>query len=233
MRPVLTTVLCASLLAACSSSDDDCGSCSPDATCTAGKCVCKTGFDGNGKTCTVWVDEARRACAQLQAEHPGYTTIARDVALCGSKYGPGNISTACHTGWHVCRKTEWLAKYPLVRPYKTAPADADLIGPTLGTLTSWGVAQSARCGGGVWQSLQPTSAEVWTGSVCHVPDDVGTNNVGADYLPYNDGKFLLADDGTTVQQGYNAEGEPDCCSWDVSVGPPVSESDFAVYCCVD
>jgi len=230
LPPLVVTLL---LLSACGDDEDPCASCSPDATCQSDRCVCNTGFDGDGKACTAWVDEARRACTFLQAEHPGYTTIGRDVALCGGKYVPGDMATACRTGWHVCRKTEWLAKYPLVRPYRTMPSDPDLIGPTLGALTSWGVAQSGRCGGGVWEASRPSSADTWGGSVCHDPDDVGTDADGADYLPYNDGKFLFDDDGTTVLQGYNAMGEADCCSWDVSLGAPVSVEGYAVYCCVD
>jgi hypothetical protein len=174
-----------------------------------------------------------QACSFQQAEHPGYTTIARDVALCGGEYVPGDMATACAAGWHVCGKTEWLARYPVNRPYKTTPADPDLIGPTLGTLTSWGAPQSARCAGGVWQAERPANADTWEGSVCHVPDDTPSNNIGADYLPFNDGKYLFADDGTTVLQGYNAAGEADCCSWDVTFGEPVSLTSFAVYCCLD
>lgn len=190
--------------------------------------ACGSGSDG-----APGPKEPTQACTFQQAEHPGYTTIARDVALCGSRYVPGDMATACAAGWHVCRKTEWLARYPRVRPYKAAPSDPDLIGPTLGTLTSWGAPQSARCGGGVWEDSRPETATPYAGSVCHVPDDVPDNTIGADYLPYNDGKFLYDDDGTTVLQGYNAEGVADCCSWDVDVGVPVSTIRFAVYCCLD
>ena len=32
--------------------EDPCSECSDDATCEKGKCVCKEGFGGDGKTCT-------------------------------------------------------------------------------------------------------------------------------------------------------------------------------------
>lgn len=206
-----------------------------DCTNTAGghTCDCWQGWDGDGETCTSWVDEDRRACAVMQAEHPGYTNIRRDVALCGGAYDPSNIEEACHTGWHVCLESEWLLRYPIDRPYKTSPTDPDLIGPTLGTLTSWGAPQSERCGGDIWLANVPENNDTWSGSVCHDPDDVGTDGDGADYLPWNDGKFLYADDGTTILQGKNAEGELDCCSWDVEFDTTEADGDFAVYCCAD
>lgn len=214
------------------------GGCSADATCdnTDGSftCTCVAPiFEGDGETCTPVFDLDLAGCAIPEAEHPGYTTIDRSVVLCGSKYDETNIETACHAGWHVCGETEWLAVYPTDRPYKTAPTDPDLIGPTIGTLTSWGASQSDRCDGGVWQEGQPLSATPYDDAVCHYADDEPTNSDGADYLPYNDGKFLFADDGTTILQGRNAEGEADCCSWDVTFGPTEATTDFAVYCCRD
>lgn len=214
----------------------DNGGCDVNATCenTEGSrtCTCTRLYDGDGITCTLWVDPKRAACAAFQAEHPSYTTIARDVALCGSRYDPKTIDTACHTGWHVCLESEWLARYPM-RPYRKSPKDPDLIGPTLGPLTSWGAPQDKRCGGGVWEASQPESDEAWHDTVCHDPDASDGSYTGGSYLPFNNGKFLFADDGTTILQGLDAYGKETCCDWDVSFGPAVTKDGFAVYCCVD
>src|SRR5687767_1521154 len=82
---------------------DDNGGCDTNATCTATsdgpQCECTRLYEGDGKSCTLWIDPSRAACSAFQAEHPGYTNIARDVALCGSHYDPTNIDTACNTGW--------------------------------------------------------------------------------------------------------------------------------------
>lgn len=214
------------------------GGCADIATCTntpGGRtCTCPRLYAGDGVTCALRAADVTRAgCAVPEAEHPGYTNIAGDVVLCGSRYTPATIASACAASFHVCEKTEWFARYPIDRPYKTAPADPDLIGPTLGTLSSWGVAQSTRCAGGVWQDSQPDAASPYPGSVCHYGDDLPTNADGADYLPTNNGKFLLDDDGTTVLQGKNAAGALDCCSWDVSFEPSLATNGLAVYCCAD
>lgn len=171
-----------------------------------------------------------QACAIQQAEHPGYTTIARDVALCGNKYTPDTIRRACAADWHVCSVSEWTARYP-IRTYKTTPADPDLIGPTLGPLTTWGAAQDARCSANVWEASQPEEATPYVGSVCHLADDTPEALGGADYNPYNNGKFLLADDGATILQGLAANGQPNWGSWDVTFAATTEIDGFAVYCC--
>lgn len=213
------------------------GGCDDFASCTnlpgSSACDCFRPYDGDGLSCDPADDPDRRACAVQEAEHPGYTNLAGNVALCGSKYTSTNLDEACHTGWHVCTESEWLARYPTARPYKTDPSAPDLIGPTLGPVTSWGVLQSERCAGGVWIANAPEETEAYDLTVCHEPDDVGTNSSGADYLPKNDGKFLYADDGTTILQGVNAEGTPDCCSWDVRFETTEATEGFAVYCCAD
>lgn len=198
--------------------------CDANATCTNADgtfaCDCDWGFTGDGLTCEVLVDETLAACAVLQAEHPQYTTIARDVALCGGNYTPDTMDEACHTGWHVCTEGEWLARYPIRIPDETS----DVIGPTIGTLTSWGAPQSARCGGDVWQADVPDDTRTWNDTVCHDPEDPSV----ASYNPWNDGKFLYADDGTTILQG-NGQ----CCDWDTAFEATDETSGFAVYCCRD
>lgn len=138
-----------------------------------------------------------------EAEHPAYTTTARDVALCGNRYDTTNIDTACGNNWHVCSITEWNARFPP----GVAPG---------GTLTSGGDDQATRCVGSVWQAYQPVNATVWAGNVCSSP-----------YNPWNNGKYLYDTDGTTILQGSGS-----CCGWDstFSVG---SSSNMAVYCCRD
>jgi hypothetical protein len=164
-------------------------------------------FCGNpcapGELCVAGVCQLPpHACTAMQAEHPGYTTVAMDVALCGNRYTNVNMPSACGPGWHVCRLSEWTARFPPGMP-------------PLGTLTSWGAPQSARCMGGVWEADQPVSAMVWTDAVCDNP-----------YNPWNNGKFLYADDGVTVMQG-----DGNCCSWDSSFFVTAQPDYYAVYCC--
>lgn len=207
------------------------GGCDTNATCTneAGyrTCMCNADYEGDGVTCAPRVDIARAGCAVREAEHPGYTNIARDVVLCGSKYTPTDIANACSTNWHVCRKTEWLGRYPTNRSYGMVP---DPTPATLGLYTSWGEAQAFRCNK-VWIANAPVETTAYAGPVCYYPGDVGTNNDGADYLPNNNGKFLFDDDGTTILHGLNGNGDQDCCSWDVSFEATSLTDGFAVYCC--
>jgi len=193
-------------------------------------CECTEGYTGDGMNCASQNDESLAGCAVMQAEHPGYTNIARDVVLCGSKYDPTNIETACNDGWHVCLESEWLDRYPTARPYNMDP---DPTVATLGQFTSWGDPQLFRCGGNVWVNNAPTEIDAYDESVCYYPGDDGDNGDGADYLPNNDGKFLFDDNGATVLQGRNANGDADCCSWDVTWGALEAEDGFAVYCCRD
>jgi hypothetical protein len=212
------------------------GGCDVNATCTntvgARLCECEPGYAGDGVTCTLTVDENIRGCEIVQAEHPGYTNIARDVVLCGNSYTSADMASACHAGFHVCRVSEWTSRYPTNRPYKTQVSDPDLIGPTIGPLTSWGADQASRCTGNVWQANQPLNATPWTDNVCHFPDDIGPDNtIGADYNPYNNGKCLYADDGVTILQSRSATGAATWGSWDVSFGSTSITSGYAVYCC--
>jgi hypothetical protein len=219
----------------------DHGGCDEHATCEDGEggavCTCPASYTGDGTTCTIGDGEDYRACEILQAEHPGYTTIARDVALCGARYDATNLATACHVGWHVCRESEWTARYP-IRTYKADPSDPDTIGPTIGTLTSWGAPQSERCGGGVWLANAPEDDKTWDESVCY-DEDAGPGE-SADYLPWDDVKVILGDDGTTILQGVDQWDQVDCCNWDVRFEAiPADDTDadawddFAVYCCRD
>ncbi len=210
-----------------------CESCDENAHCVLadglGSCECNDGYEGDGTSCELFFDESRAACAVMEAEHPGYTNIARNVALCGSQYTPADINTACNTGWHVCRKSEWLERYPIDRPYPMDDETAD----TLGQYTSWGEPQVYRCGGSVWVCNAPSDMLVCEDQLCYYPGDLSNNADGPDYLPQNDGKFLVDDDGTTVLHGLNAEGQQDCCSWDVDWAVTSLTDSFAVYCCRD
>jgi hypothetical protein len=141
-------------------------------------------------------------CAVPEAEHPAFTTPARDAALCGNGYTSASIATACDAHFHVCRETEWHARYP----EGASPA---------GTLTTWGAAQADRCAGGVWQADQPVSARTWDGNVCGDP-----------YNPWNNGKFIVADDGTTILEGDGSWGD-----WDASFSATALTDGLAVYCC--
>jgi hypothetical protein len=212
----------------------DNGGCDVNADCTnepgGRSCECTYLYEGDGLTCTAWVDLARSGCAIPEAEHPSYTTIARDVALCGGSYPVDNLASACNVGWSVCTVSEWTARYP-IRTYRDDPTAPDLIGPTIGLVTSWGTDQTARCPGGVWQADQPTDPRVWTGSVCHDPDAALGSYLGGSYNPWNNRKAMLGDDGVTPHAGVNAVGEISCCDWDVGAVPATDESDAAVYCC--
>jgi hypothetical protein len=208
------------------------GGCAASATCVnregGNSCSCDNGYEGDGFTCTAIYDESRAACAVREAEHPGYTTIARDVALCGGRYTAANMATACNTGWHVCKKTEWMGKYPRNRTYGETP---DPTPATIGQYTSWGALQLHRCGGHVWQASAPVTADTWDDPVCYYPGDVPENGDGADYNPYNTGKYMYADDGTTVLHGVDADGKRNTGSWDVDAAETEIEIEYAVYCC--
>lgn len=147
-------------------------------------------------------------CAFQEAEHPSYTTPARDAALCGNTYTSANIDEACVPEYHVCREAEWHQRYP----EGAAPG---------GTLTTWGASQAARCGGGVWEADRPLTADTWNGSVCP-----GSGNES--YNPWNNGKFILSNDGLTILEGDGSWGD-----WDTSFSPTAETSGFAVYCCRD
>jgi hypothetical protein len=114
--------------------------------------------------------QPQAACAFEQAEHPSYTTINVDVALCGNSYTAETIDQACGEGWQVCRIDEWRARYPAGR----APG---------GTVSTFGQLQSERCPGGVWECQRPESDVPWDSGVC-----------GDSYNPYNNGKFLYGTD---------------------------------------
>jgi hypothetical protein len=93
------------------------------------------------------------------------------------------------------------------------PAGVDPDGP----ISSFGVLQASRCAGGVWQAEQNDNATVWGGSVC-----------GSSYNPFNDGKFLRGDDGTTILRGSGS-----CCGWDATFTTHSGATNMAVYCCGD
>ena len=148
------------------------------------------------------VPAATTACTFQEAEHPAYTTIARDVALCGGSYTNLNIRSACASGWHVCLVSEWQARFTP----GTAPG---------GTLSTFGASQATRCLGSVWQARRPTDAMVWTGNVC-----------GSAYNPWNSGKYLYGNDNSTLMIGNGS-----CCSWDSSFTATAATGGYAVYCC--
>lgn len=129
--------------------------------------------------------------------------MRRSAALCGARYDTTNIASACSANYHVCRESEWHDLFP------------EGVDP-MGTLTTWGAEQSSRCID-VWQAYQPVDARVWYEAVCNDP-----------YNPWNNGKYLLSDDGTTI-----LEGDGGCCDWDSAFATPVYTVDFAVYCCKD
>ncbi|MSP92426.1 MAG: DUF4215 domain-containing protein [Myxococcales bacterium] len=169
----------------------------------AGVETCDDGneIDGDAcpKTCKV---VALQACAIKEAEHPSYTTPAKDVVLCGNKYAPSNMNGACNAGWSVCRLAQWNARYPK----GSFPG---------GKQASFGVDQTARsCG--VWNAGAPVNGETWCCTNC---------NDG--YNPWNSGKYLLADNGTTILKGSGG-----CCGWDTTFSDG-SSSNMAVYCCRD
>ncbi len=151
-------------------------------------------------------EPAGPACAyDPEAEHPAYTTVDLDVALCGNNYQPDTAESACGSGWHVCLESEWNARFPSGAP-------------PYGTVSTFGADQTSRCLGGVWVADAPNSGSIWGGAVC---DDA--------YNPWNSHKCLYADDGVTLQTGSGS-----CCSWDSAGGWSVYDSgDCAVYCCTD
>jgi hypothetical protein len=153
-----------------------------------------------------------KACANIQAEHPAYTTAARDVALCGARYDAGNIQAACAAGWQVCTQSTWNER---VLPEGFDPND-DPAPAIAGSVTSWGSPQAHRCVASFWEANRPSDAAVWNGDVCDSP-----------YNPWNDYKALLADDGETILFGNGG-----CCDWDSNFSEPTATGDvFAVYCC--
>jgi len=145
-------------------------------------------------------------CAFQEAEHPGFTPPTRDAALCGNGYDSSNIAAACVAEYHVCRESEWHRIYP----EGSAPG---------GTLTTWGASQASRCVGGVWEADRPVDARTWDDSVCP-----GSGNES--YNPWNNGKFILSDDGLTVLEGDGSWGD-----WDISFSPTSETAGYAVYCC--
>jgi hypothetical protein len=142
-----------------------------------------------------------QACSIQQAEHPTYTTIARDVALCGNQYNTGNFDAACATGWSVCTLTQWNDRYPK----SVAPG---------GTLTSWGANQASRWSG-VWNAGAPVNGNTW--------DCASDCNNG--YNPWNSGKYLYNDAKSEILHGSGS-----CCAWDNTFSAG-SSSNMAVYCC--
>ncbi len=224
------------LVSACGSDKNElqaialmCEACDANAHCIVdgdvGSCQCNEGYEGDGSSCVLFLDEARAACTIMQAEHPAYTSIARDVALCGGRYTAANIATACNTGWHVCLESEWLARYPTNRSNDLpAPETAH----SIGQYTSWGEPQFFRCAD-VWLASAPDNVvDAWSSSVCY-----GGDGYTGSYNPYNNGKYLFGDDGTTILHGLNDQASQDCCEWDVTFAPTTDVDSFAVYCCRD
>ena len=111
------------------------------------------------------------------------------------------MDSACGEGWHVCTDTEWYATY----------TPGQFPG---GQLSSWGEPQSNRCGGGVWQAMQPESSGTWDSGVCE-----------SSYNPWNSGKYLYSESGQILQ------GDGGWGNWDNSFAGTGSSSGFAVYCC--
>ncbi len=190
--------------------------CAPEYECAAGACraICGNGLIGIGEecdganlgTCGACRSDCRcalAACTFQEAEHPAFTNPAQTIALCGAHYAASDMATACAAGWHVCLLGEWNAGFP-------AGADPN------GALTSWGSPQSARCSN-VWEAIQPTNSNVWSGDVCHSP-----------YNPWNNGKFLFDSDGATILEGSGM-----CCSWDSTFAPASWPDGYAVYCCAN
>jgi hypothetical protein len=148
---------------------------------------------------------AAQGCTIKEAEHPAYTTPALDVVLCGNKYSPSNIKSACAAGFSVCTLAQWNARYP-----KGAYPG--------GTKTSWGALQSTRFSSSVWNADAPASGNTY---------NCGAGGCQTGYNPWNNGKYLFADDKTTVLKGSGG-----CCGWDTTFSAG-SSSNMAVYCCRD
>lgn len=173
--------------------------------------LCDTGFVCDA---TMGCTGPSDACAIREAEHPSYTTPNRDVALCGNEYSPENADTACGSGWHVCLLSEWEARFPAgVYPE--------------GLLSTWGADQTVRCLGDVWHAEAPNE-RTWQGDVCFDMADLSN----ASYNPWNDGKYLYSNDGTSI-----LEGDGGCCDYDNGFNPdshdPGDTEYLAVYCCRD
>lgn len=157
------------------------------------------------------------ACSYILAEHPSFTTAARDLALCGGTYEEENMAEACNVGWHVCSLSEWRAR---VLPEGFDP-EVDQAPAIDGPLTSWGAPQARRCTRDFWEADRPLTDRVWDDNppVCNDA-----------YNPWNNGKYLYADGSTTV-----LEGNGDCCNWDSDFTPfmpdPSYDDAMAVYCC--
>jgi len=184
----------------CKSVEDYCWECQDDVVDPDEECDDGNDIDGDGcdRDCQ---NEFSQGCAFQEAEHPGYTNIARDVVLCGNYYTSSNIQTACATNWHVCLESEWQARYPK----NTAP---------LGTLTSYGASQGSRCPGGVWEAGRPNNTNKWGNNVCD-----------SAYNPWNSGKYMYANNGSTIIKGSGS-----CCNWDNTFSAN-SSGNMAVYCC--
>ncbi len=167
--------------------------------------ACDDGNQEDGDACTNdCKTNFSQGCAIKEAEHPSYTTPARDVVLCGNKYTAGNIASACAAGWGVCTLTQWNTRYPKGQ-YPN------------GTLSSWGAQQSARyCN--FWNAGAPSDGQKWC---CNV---ASCNN---GYNPWNSGKYLYNDAKNQVLKGSGS-----CCSWD-STFSSNSSGNMAVYCCRD
>jgi hypothetical protein len=150
-----------------------------------------------------------QGCAIAEAEHPYYTTDNGDGVLCGNNYTSATISEACGEGWHVCRESEWFETFPS----GTTPD---------GAYSTFGVLQSERCD--IWEADQPETNKTY--------DMCDSGEEDRPYNPWNDGKFILSNDGTEVLGG---SGE--CCDPDVTFLPDPSEGvnyegyDLAVFCC--
>jgi hypothetical protein len=184
-------------------------------TCLANRWDCD-GYASNGCESQ---QRCAGACEYRESEHPNYTTAALDAALCGATYDHTNIATACNPGWHVCKLSEWQARYP-AGVYPNSP------------ISTWGADQTIRCKAYEWEARRPENGEKWDSTVC--PADVGaaTMDNGAAYLPWNNTKNLFANDGTTILWGNDG----DCCNWDsVFTAPPENQGTegYAVYCCKD
>ena len=112
------------------------------------------------------------------------------------------MDAACAPGWHVCRESEWRARFtPGAFPG--------------GLVSSWGADQTVRCLGSVWEAGRNANANVWTGDVCASP-----------YSPWNDGNVLYADDGVTLLEGSGWWRE-----WDATFTTSSLTTYLAVYCC--
>jgi len=159
-----------------------------------------TDNDGCSNTCKAPFSQA---CATKEAENPCFTTVARDVALCGNTYNTGNVASACATGWGVCTLSQWNARYP--KGQKPG-----------GTLSSWGATQANRMSN-TWVAGAPSNGNTW---------NMSTSGCDSGYNPWNSGKYLYNDAKSAILTGNGG-----CCSWDSSFSSTSQTSGLAVYCC--